>query len=93
MKRRVACGRGVLFAANVTLEVSQAAFLFEVGSARFTVLPRLQHEMDRGAQGRKRTRLLAKAAVQQSTGTRLLQRLLPAGTPDLRLILPGSGLL
>lgn len=59
----------------------------------FAVLPRLEREMNRGAKGRRRARLLPKAAEQQSTGTRLLQRLLLAGTPDLRLILPGSGLL
>lgn len=45
------------------------------------LLPRLEHETTRRAQGRKGTRFLAKAAVQRRARTRLLKRRLPAGTP------------
>lgn len=57
-----------MFAANMTLEVSQAAFLFEVGSAAprgllrlCRVLLQLEHEMTRGAEGRQRMQPCSKA--------------------------------
>lgn len=80
MKHCVACGWVFLFTANMTLEVSQAVFLFEVSSAALQgllrlcrVLPWLEHEMIHRAQGRKRMRFLTKAAMQQSACTRLLK--------------------